>query len=60
MVWVINNNNSNVNIVSDSDSDDNDDEIKNNDDNFFEKNIDDPVKMTPQTIINAKVVKEMK
>ena len=51
MVHVVNNNN-NIKVVSDSNSDK---EIKNNKKNFFGKDIDDKVKMTPKMTINAKV-----
>ena len=45
-----------VNIVSDSNSDD----IKNDNDNFFDEDIDNKVKATPHTTINAKVIRAMK
>ena len=50
-------NNKSVNIVSDSESDSSKDSIKNNDDNFFDNDINDQVKMTPQNNINAKDAK---
>ena len=46
-------NNNDANIVSYSDSDD---DIKNNNDNFFDEYIDDKVEVTSHTTINAKVV----
>ena len=52
MVPVINNNN-NLNVVSDPN---NYDDIKNDNNNFFDKDIDDEVKATLQTAINTKVV----
>ena len=55
MVLVINNYN-NVNVVSDSDGNSSDHHIKNNNKNSFDDDIDDKVKTTPQTTINAKVV----
>ena len=53
---IVNNNNI-VNVVSDSDSDDN---IKNENDNFFDEDIDNKDKANPQTTIKAKVVHAMK
>ena len=53
-------NNNNVNVVSNSNSDSSKDDFKNNDNNFFDEDIDDQVKVTPQTTINAKVVQAMK
>ena len=50
----------NVNVVSDFDSDSSKDDIENNYDNFFYKDINDQVKATPQTTINGKVVQAMK
>ena len=37
-------NNNDVNVVSDSDNDSREDDIKNNDDNFFDEDIEDQVK----------------
>ena len=56
MVPIINNYN-NSNVVSESDSDDN---IESDNKNFFDEDIDDQVKATPKTTINAKVVQPMK
>ena len=39
-------NNNNVNVVSDSDSDSRKDNIKNSDNNFFDEEIDEQVKVT--------------
>ena len=49
-------NNNKVNVVSDSDSDSSEEDFKNNEDNFFDEDIDDQVKVSPQTTVNAKVV----
>ena len=43
----------NVNIVSDSN---NDDDIENDNKTFFDKDINDEVKVTPKTTINTKVM----
>ena len=53
-------NNTNVNVVSDSDSDSSKEDFKNINDNFFDEDIDDQIKITPQTTINAKVEQAMK
>ena len=53
-------NNSNVNVVSDSDSDSSEEDFENNNDNFFDKYINDQMKVTLQTTINIKVVQAMK
>ena len=53
-------NNNNVNIVSNSDSDSSKDDFENNNDNFFDKEIDNQIKITHQTTVNAKVVQAMK
>ena len=52
--------NNNVNVVSDSNTDSSNDDFKNDDKNFFDEDIDDQVKATPQTTINSKVVRAMK
>ena len=57
MVPIINNNNNNNNIVSASDSDT---DIENDNKNVFDEDIDDEVKVTSKTTINAKVVWAMK
>ena len=54
-VPIIDNNNS-VNIVSDSESDLSEEVLKNSKDNFFNKDVNDQVKTSPQTTVNAKVV----
>ena len=59
MVPVVINNN-NVNVVSNSKSDSGEDDFKNDEDNFFDEDIDDQVKATPKTTISAKVVQAMK
>ena len=53
-------NNSNINVVSDSDRDPSEEDFKNNKDNFFDEDINDQVKVSPQTTINAKVVWAMR
>ena len=53
-------NNNNVNVVSDSDSDSSKKDFKNDGNKFFDEDINDQVKTTPQTTINAKVVWPMK
>ena len=47
-------NNSYVNVVSDSETNSIKKDFKNNNDHFFDKDIDDQVKATPQTTVNAK------
>ena len=49
-------NNNSVNVVSDSDSNSSKERFKNGDDNFFDNDIKDQVKVTFQTTINAKKV----
>ena len=56
MVPVVGNNNNSINILSDSDSDLSGEEFKNSKDNFFDEDVDDQVKISPQTTVNAKVV----
>ena len=53
-VPVVNNNNT-VNVVSNSDSDSNEEDVKNNKDKFFDEDIDEQIKISPQITINAKV-----
>ena len=53
-------NSNNTNVVSNSYSDSSKDDFENDNDNFFDKDIGDQVKVTPQTTINAKVVRAMK
>ena len=53
-------NNNNVNEVSDFKSDSSEEDFKNNDDNFFDKDINEQVKTSPQTTINSKLVQAMK
>ena len=55
MVPIINYNN-NVNIVSDSDSDSSEEDFEYSEDNFFDKDINNQVKISPQPTVNAKVV----
>ena len=43
-------NNSNVNVVSDSNSDSSDKKFENNEDNLFDEDIDDQLKVSPQTL----------
>ena len=54
MVLIINNNDD-INIVSDSDNDLSEEDFKNNEDNFFDEDVHYPVKISPQTSLNAKV-----
>ena len=56
----IENNNNNVNIVSDSDSDSSNKDFENNEENFFDEDIDDLVIASPKTTINPKMVWAMK
>ena len=56
----IENNINNVNVVSDSGSDSSDKDFESNKENFFDKDINDQVKASPKTTINAKVVWAMK
>ena len=50
------NNNNNINVVSDSDSDSSEEDFKNSKENFFVDDVDDQVKISPQTTVNTKVV----
>ena len=43
-------------IVSNSDSDSSDDDLENNEENLFDKEVDDKGVSTPKPILNAKVV----
>ena len=54
------NNNSTLNVVSDSDIDSSKEDFENKNVNFFDNDINNQVKITPQTTINAKVVQAMK
>ena len=56
MVPLVNINNS-INIVSDSDSDSSEEDFKNSEDNFFDKDVNDQLKISPHTTVNAKVFK---
>ena len=49
-------NNNNVNVFSNADSDSSEDDFKNDDGNFFDEDIDNQVKATTQTTIDAKVL----
>ena len=53
-------NNKSINLVSDSNSDSSDEDFENNEDNFFNKNVNGQLKISSQTTVNAKVVKTMK
>ena len=55
MVSIINNKN-NINVVGDSDSDLSEEDFKNMVDNYFNKDVNNQVKISPQTTVNAKVV----
>ena len=59
MVPIINDNNY-INVVSDFNSDLREEDFKNNEDNFFEEDVNDQVKISPQTNVNAQVVWAMK
>ena len=59
MVPVVINNNC-VNIVSDSDSESSDEDFKNSKDNFIDEDVNDQVKISPQTTVNTKVFWAMK
>ena len=59
-VPVENNNNNNVNVVSDSDSDSSDEDFKSIKENLFDDDIEDQVKASPGTTVNAKVAQAMK
>ena len=52
----IDNKNNNVNVVSDSNSDSSDEVFKNNEENFFDEDINDQVIALPITTVNAKVI----
>ena len=52
----VENNNNNVHVVNDSDSDSSDEDFESNKENFFDEDIDDQVKASPKTTVNAKVV----
>ena len=53
--------NSNVNVVNNANSDSSKDDFENDNDNFFDEDIDNQVKvMMPQTTIDAKVVQAIK
>ena len=53
-------NNNNVNVVTNSKKDSSKEDLENNDENHFDENINNKVKATAQTPINAKVVQAMK
>ena len=55
MVPIVNNNNS-INRVRDFNSDSSEEDFENNEDNFFNGDVNDQVKISPQTTINKKVV----
>ena len=54
------NNYRNVNVVSDSNGDESEEDLKNEDDNFFDEDINDQVEINPKTTVNTKVVQDMK
>ena len=58
-VPIIKNNNS-INIVSDFDSDSSEEDFENSEDNFFDEDIGNQVKISPQTTVNTKVARAMK
>ena len=53
-------NNSNINVVSNLDSNSSEEDFENNKDKLFDEDINDPVKVSPQTTVNTKVVWAMK
>ena len=55
-----NNNNSDINIVSDSDTDLSDNDVKNNEETFFDEENDDQVIASPKSQINSKLIRAMK
>ena len=56
----VDNKNNNINVVSDSRTDTNDNDFENNEENFFDEDIDDQVIASPKTTINAKVIQAVK
>ena len=56
----VDNNNNGVNVVSDSDSESSNSELDKNDENIFDKDVDDHIIDPPKTTINAKVISTMK
>ena len=60
MVSVVNNNMNRVNIVSDFDSDLSKEDFENSNNNFLDEDVNDEVKISPNTTVNAKVVQAMK
>ena len=55
-----NNNNGDINVVCDSDSDSSDDDLENNEEFFFDEDVDKQVIASPKTMINVKVIQAMK
>ena len=55
-----NNNNGDRNIVSDSDTDSSDDDLENNEENLFDKDVNEQVIALPKTPINSKSIRAMK
>ena len=58
--YEVDNKNININVVSDCDSDSSDDGFENNEENFFDEDIDDHVIASLKTTINAMVIQAMK
>ena len=58
--YLKNNNNSDVNIISDSNSDLSDDDLENNEEIFFDKDVNEQVKALPTTPIDSKLIWAMK
>ena len=56
----IESNNNNINVVSDSDSDSSDQDFESIEENFFDDDIDDQVKASPETTVSTKVVQATK
>ena len=56
----VDNNNNDVNVVSDSNSESSDEDLKNNDKNIFDEDVNNHVIASPKTTINAKVIHAMK
>ena len=58
-IFPVDNKNNYKNVVSDSDIASNDDDFENNEENFFDKDINDQLIASPKTTINAKVIQAM-
>ena len=56
----VDNKNNSINVVRNSDGDSNNDDFENNEENFFEEDINDQVMASPKTTFNTKVIQAMK